>query len=348
MTPLALRRVVAIATVVLLVLATAHGALWWWVTAQMEQNVAAVIAAPPMPGWRAGAGKLRRGGWPLAATVEVPALVVEGSLTPGDTMRWHAERLTVALELTHPRTLVVAVTGAQQLQFGAATPIPISTTHLRAELPLEPGVPARAVAIEVVDLHANLPDGRFSLGRLDLAVESRSAAQQGEPAVAVVGTAQQVVLPPVLEWPLGPNIDRLLFDLVVTGPVPRSPDLAERAEAWRDGGGAVEVRRLELAWGEVSLSGGATLALDARLQPMGAANARVGGYAAALRALTSSRLLTPRSAAAAGAVLSLMARRPPEGGAPVVEVPLSLQNRTLALGRIPLLRLPELVWRPPS
>ena len=43
-----------------------------------------------------------------------------------------------------------------------------------------------------------------------------------------------------------------------------------------------------------------------------------------------------------------MARPSPDGGPPAVEAPLSLQNRTLALGRIPLLRLPELVWRPPS
>ena len=50
---------------------------------------------------------------------------------------------------------------------------------------------------------------------------------------------------------------------------------------------------------------------------------------------------------AAGAVLGLMAR-PQPSGPPVVEVPLSLQDRTLSLGRIPLLRLPELVWRPPS
>ncbi len=345
MTPPVLRRIATIAAVVLLGVAAAHGTLWWWVSRQLEQQVAATIADPPMPGWRASAGALRRGGWPLAATVDVPMLVVEAPLAPGETVRWHAERLTVTLELAHPRTLLVTATGVLQLQFGTATPIPVSATRLRAEVPLEPG---RAVAIEVTDLRASLPGGQFSLGRLDLTVERHPAAQRGEPAVAVVATAGQVVLPPVREWPLGPNIDRLLLDLVVTGPVPRSLDLAERAEAWRDGGGAVEVRRLELAWGAVSLSGSATLALDARLQPMGAATARVGGHAAGLRALTSSGLLTPRSAAAAGAVLSLMARRPAEGGPPVVEVPFSLQNSTLALGRIPLLRLPELVWRPPS
>jgi len=348
MMPRAPRRIVVIAALVFLVATAAHGTLWWWVSRQIEQQVAATIATPPMPAWRASAGALRRGGWPLAATVEVPMLVVEAQFTPGEPVRWHAERLTVALELARPRTVVVSVFGAQKLQFGTATPIPISTSRLRAEVPLEPGLPTRAIAIEVANLQASLPEGQFSLGLLDLTAETRPAAQQGEPAMVVVATARDVVLPPVRQWPLGPRIDRLLLDLMVTGPVPRSPDLAERAEAWRDGGGAVEVRRLEVAWGAVALSGGATLALDARLQPMGAATARVAGHAEALRALTSAGLLTPRSALAAGAVLALMARPPPEGGPPVVEVPLSLQSRTLALGRIPLLKLPELIWRPPS
>lgn len=230
---------------------------------------------------------------------------------------------------------------------GAEPPTPVRAARMRAQVPLEPGVPTRAVTIEVVGLEAGLPGGRFALGQLDITAETRPAAQQGEPAATLGVVARAVELPPVREWPLGPRIERLDFDLVVTGPVPRAQDLAERAEAWRDGGGALELRRLELVWGEVTVAGGATLALDGQLQPMGAATARVGGHSAALRALTASGALTPRSALTAGVVLGLMARPPSAGGAPVVEVPLTLQNRTLSLGRIPLRRLPNLVWRPP-
>jgi hypothetical protein len=109
----------------------------------------------------------------------------------------------------------------------------------------------------------------------------------------------------------------------------------------------MELRKLDIAWGDVRLSGSATLALDPALQPMGAATARIAGYNAALDALVASGVLAPRAAVAARAVLALMAR-PTESGPPVVEVPFSLQNRTLSLGRIPLVRFPELVWRAPS
>lgn len=344
--PRLLRRIGFGALAALLVAVAAHGAIWWWVTGEIEEQVALALAAPA-PGWQANAGPPRRGGWPFAARVEAPSLVV---LSPGaaeQSLRWQAERLAVALEFARPRTLVLTVEGAQSLQLGTAPPMPVRAALMRAEVPLEPGVPVRSATLAVAELAADLPAGRLAIARLDVALDSRPAAQQGERAAGLVATARRVELPPLLPWPLGPVIDSLAWDIAVSGPVPPAADPASRAEAWRDGGGAVTLRKLELAWGEVTLSGGATLALDAQLQPMGTATARLAGHDAALRALVAAGAVPPRTAVAAGAVLALMAR-PQPAGPPVVEVPLSLQNRTLSLGRIPLLRLPELVWRPPA
>jgi hypothetical protein len=324
-----------------------HGAIWWWVTGEIEKQVAANLAAP-VPGWQVTAGALHRTGWPFAATVTVPGLIAVSPGSAAQSVRWQAERVAVSLEFARPRTLVLMVEGAQSLQLGSAAPIPVRAELMRAEVPLEPGVPVRAATLAVAGLVAELPAGRLAIARLDTALDSRPAAQQGETAGSLVTTARGIDLPPRLPWPLGPRIATLAWDLAISGPVPPIADSATRAEAWRDGGGAVTLRRLELAWGDVTLTGGATLALDPQLQPMGTATARLAGYDAALRALTVAGVLPPRTAVAAAAVLALMARPSPDGGPPAVEAPLSLQNRTLALGRIPLLRLPELVWRPPS
>jgi hypothetical protein len=62
-----------------------------------------------------------------------------------------------------------------------------------------------------------------------------------------------------------------------------------------------------------------------------------------LDALAEARLIAPRAATAAKAVLALL-QRPQPDGKPAVQLPLTLQDRTLALGRIPLARLPELIW----
>jgi len=104
------------------------------------------------------------------------------------------------------------------------------------------------------------------------------------------------------------------------------------------------LRRLALGWGPLGLSGNATLALDTRLQPVGSATARVVGYVAMLDALVASGALTPSVAQAVKGILGLLAGPPASDGSPQVELPLKLRDRTLAVGPIPLLRMPELLW----
>jgi hypothetical protein len=98
-----------------------------------------------------------------------------------------------------------------------------------------------------------------------------------------------------------------------------------------------------LDWGKLSFRGSATIALDDKLQPMGTATARITGHGEALDALVAANLLPPRTALAAKAILGLLGKKQ-DDGPPVVEVPLTLQDRTLQLGRIPLARLPQIVW----
>jgi len=54
--------------------------------------------------------------------------------------------------------------------------------------------------------------------------------------------------------------------------------------------------------------------------------------------------MTPQAARAAAAVLGLLAGVPEGGGAPAVDLPVTLERRTLRIGSIPLAKLPELVW----
>ena len=77
---------------------------------------------------------------------------------------------------------------------------------------------------------------------------------------------------------------------------------------------------------------------------MGTGNARVVGYAETLDALATHGVISKSAATAAKAVLSLLAHTPEDGGPPDVEVPLTLQYRTLSMRQVPLLRLPEIDW----
>jgi hypothetical protein len=321
------------------VLTAAHTALWFWAAGFLEQQVAANLAHGLAPGWRASHGPLSRDGWPLQATVHAPGVEIrqeQGAVS------WTAARLSASVSLLRPRTLVVAASGQQSLRFGPNPPVPFSAEKMQAEVPLRP---ERSLSIAVAALKADLSEGALTLGRLELSLWSQHAARREEPALSVDLTANAIGLPPG-PWPLGPQVQQLGLVASVSGPVSPSPDPRERAEAWRDAGGTLSVRSLDIAWGKVTLAGTARLALDAELQPAGDATARIAGYAELLDALVASRMLEARAAMGARAVLGLMARPPAGGGPPVVEVPVALKNRTLSLGRIPLVRVPELVWRP--
>lgn len=174
--------------------------------------------------------------------------------------------------------------------------------------------------------------------------EMHPAAPAGEAALQISLAATAIDLPADRTWALGPRMDSLDLEGALNGPLPRLPGLAARAAAWRDRGGAVEVQRLAMQWGRLGVNASATLALDQSLQPMGAATARLTGTAAALDAMEANGAINRRAAAAAKAVLALMVRPGGDGTPPETEVPLTLQDRLVSLGRIPLARMPELVW----
>lgn len=164
------------------------------------------------------------------------------------------------------------------------------------------------------------------------------------PAVTFAASAEAIALPSVVKWPLGPNISSLTLDGTLNGPIPPAQDVTAWAEAWRDGGGSLAISHLTMGWGPLGLTSSATLALDEQLQPMGSGNGRVIGYAPTLDRLAAAGILTKSAATAAKAVLSLMAGAGDPDQPSTVDVPLTLQYRTLSMRQVPLVRLPELDW----
>ena len=338
--------------VLVLVLLAGHALYWRWATQRLEQGFLAWAADRRAHGWVVRAGEPGRGGWPLAASVSVPGLHVEGGRADiPDGFTWDAERVRLSVQLLQPRSLAIAAEGRQRLRLSDLPEIPYTADRLRADVPLEPGVPAHVADIVARDLRAGMPAGKeatsgLTIGLLQLHGEVRPAAPQGEPALAFTTSAEAIGLPPDFRWALGSRISSLSIDGALNGPLPRVPGLAHRATAWRDGGGSLEIQRLALGWGPLGLTGSATLALDMRLQPMGTGTARIVGYAETLDALAASGGITKQAAMAAKALAGLIARVPADGGRPEIEVPLTLQDRTLSIRQIPLARIPELTWPP--
>jgi hypothetical protein len=342
------RRLLTGLLAVLAVLVAAHAGLWWFATSRLEAGLATWQAQRREAGWTVAAGPPVRTGWPLSAAISVPDLALSGGEAdlPGG-MSWRAARTELSVDLLRPRQLNVRVSGQQRLRLSHLPEFGLAADRFELTIPLEPGVPARSADLAASGVHAALPTGSVDIGTLALHGETRPAAVKGEDALDMTGSAEAIAVPPPSggrSWAFGPRIASISYDLALTGPLPRGSDLASRAASWRDGGGTLELRRLALGWGPLGLFGTATMALDDHMQPMGAATVRLVGYDAALDALANAGVLAPSAAQAAKGVLAILARPPEGGGPPQVELPVTLQDRTLAAGRFPLLKLPEWVW----
>ena len=290
-------------------------------------------------------GKAVSGGWPWAATLRIRNVTLSGgeALAP-DGVTWFAPSVVLRLSPMRPQSLEIEVLGEQHLHANGLGDAVLTGSRLMAVASLgdQPGT------IDIMADQPKLVSGpawRVSAERLRVHLAVPPPGETGDGVKAFAFNAESVSLPGSVIWPLGSTIASLDFDGTMEGPLPPARTPKAWATAWRDGGGSLQLQNLVLRWGPLSLTASATLALDDQLQPMGAGTSRVAGYAATLDALASRGALTRSAATAAKAVLSLLAGTPGDGATDDVDVPLTLQYRTLSMRQVPLLRLPELDWR---
>lgn len=280
----------------------------------------------------------------------------------------------------YPDRLVATMTGVvlepTAQAFGARAPVlelrmaVLDWTRIEGRFPdgVVAGGPTVALSAESGEVFATLPAGRGTLV-LDGALETvtadgpalpgpasarrltlrgerplAGALDHAEAALTATLALSDLALPRGAGGPMGDRIQELALALRLMGEIPPAP-LPDALVLWRDDGGTLEIDRLDLAWGPVTLAAEGTMSLDRAMQPEGAMTAEIGGYEAALRALVAAGTVSARDAAGAGLAFALLARRPADGGPPVLRVPLSIQDRLLRVGPIPLLPVPFVTWR---
>jgi hypothetical protein len=321
-------------------------AVWHFAVGQIEADYAAWVAVAAAQGWTVRAGPGERGGWPLAASLTLPDASMAGGAAdvPGG-IGWTAARVTLRVDLLSPNALFAQAEGAQSVTLGPGATLPFTADRFILSVPLVSGRVPDSAALDAAGLRFGAPVEGLTVGLLQGQFGWRLTAGSGDAAALVRLSAEAIALPPppAPQAPLGAHIASATVEAELTGPVPAAATPAGNAAAWRDGGGKFLVRRIALGWGPLGVSGGATLALDEGLQPAGSASLRLVGYDDALAALVAGHALSAQAAKAAQAVLGLMALAP-AGGAPGVEVPLTLQGGVLAMGHIPLAKVQKLSW----
>ncbi len=325
---------------------------WWIVTSQLAATADRWIAQQRRQGWVITEQERSRGGWPFAATLTLHQPEVAGgdALLPGG-LRWSSQRLLLSVSAFRPTRLAIAAQGQQLLRVSGLPNLAFTAAALAASVKLWGGG-AELARIVAAGVSGGIAGSRhkqdFEMGMLDLRLAGVSdpAARDAWPSATLEMRAAGIGLPDVVQWPLGARVAALEGTLELRSPAagPIGPsDLESQARAWRDGGGQLDARDLRLRWGPSTLRGGASLGLDARLQPAGAGSADLGGSRETLAALAAAGVITPGLASTAGLMLMLLPRAP--GDPDAVRLPFQLRDDTLSVGGIPVFALREMRWR---
>lgn len=283
---------------------------WHVAVARMEAGLASWAEARRAEGWTLRHEPPQRAGFPWAAELLVPGLVLE---TPAR-LGWESERVTLRLAVTDPFHATVDFAGRQALRSGGvAAPVQAEAMALRA--PILGG------------------ETRLSAERLSLPGLSLAALEAHLGAGTVRAEARSFT------WPGLPAFEEPRLMARVSTPWRGS------AAEWRAAQGALRVDEFTARSGQVAVRLEAQLQLDAQLQPEGNGRLVVTNPAEALGVLTRAGVIPANMGPTLRALLAISARPPAEGGAPRLDVPLELRNRRLGAGRIPWLVVPPLDWR---
>ncbi|WP_428534278.1 DUF2125 domain-containing protein [Rhodopila sp.] len=324
--------------------------IYWRITAErLRSGYQAWVADQVARGWNVESGPPSIGGWPRSAVVTVPNLTLRhaGPTTPGNVNLALAE-LNLSVALVDPTSLALSLDGPVHVRAAELPDMIVSGDNTVATVPLRPtGPPSVALHARGLRLQPATGAWHVTVGLLNAQAEIADSVAPGQakPAASFSVSSEAIALPAVVKWPLGTNISSLSADGTLTDPSQSGRlDFRQWAEAWRKAGGLLKITHMAMGWGPLGLTSSATLALDDQLQPMGSGTSRIVGYAETLDRLAAAGTLTRPAATAAKAVLSLMAATSDADQPSSVDVPLTLQYRTLSMRQVPLLRLPEVDW----
>ena len=342
------------ALAVLAALSIAYVVFWLFMAGELRDGVARWSEARRAEGYTVLFSRLRIGGFPLVLRLDLerPGL---GAPDGGIPWTWEGARAVAEMRPWNMRRVGIDLSGAHTLGLVVAgRPVTYTGTAggLTGVLVMAGAWPSSAeIHIEDVDLSTADGTGRVVVKRADLTARRRVGKTSDDPGSTLEMRlrAEDVRLPGRLALPLGNHLARLTVVAGLLGPIPAGP-WPQSLAAWRDEGGTVEVERLDITYGPLSAQATGTVALDGNMQPIGAFTAKVQGFRQTVDALRKRGLVRRRDAVTAMLVLGALARTPEGGGPPTLNLAITVQDRTLFAGPVPLARLPAIEWKdwPPA
>lgn len=325
-------------------------AAWLVVADRLESGIEGWVRDRRAEGWTATHGPVAVAGFPhrWRARIERPSLSRARGEQGG--FSWSGPWIELRWTPWTARTLTLRTAGTHELGLAgvAGGRFRLAAGEITGRLGFGDNGAVERIDISGDALAVTAPGGEpFRVNRAVLHANLRPNAPPPSavppPSLALELDILGLTLPKTVRAALGQTIGRIAGQAIVRGTIPAARPAAALT-AWRDQGGVIEISRLSLGWGALTVKGSGTLALDIGLQPIGAMTARIAGYGETIDRLGAAGALGRGQALIARLALGALARTPEGGGRPEIEVAVSIQNRRLTVGPIPLLRLPRIDW----
>ncbi|MFX0542486.1 DUF2125 domain-containing protein [Roseovarius sp. S4756] len=324
-----------------LALAAAWAGYWFIGSSALKSGLAAWFDARRAEGWVAEYGALQVQGFPSRFDTSFTALRLAD---PAAGLGWQAPFFQL-LTLSYTPNHVIAVWPHTQSITTPGGEFILSSADMRASMVV---APSTALALRRATLtgealslapHAGAEGEALSVAALRLAaerIEDGSADARYHLGLAATDMAPPAALMAQLE---GSNsvprvIDSVAADITVDFTAPWDRFAIERA---RPQPTRIEIARLAVTWGAMSLEASGALDVDARGLPEGDITLKARGWQDALEIARSTGALTPDMADTAQAALSMMA-----GGDSALDIPLRLGEGRVWLGPVPIAPAPVL------
>lgn len=342
-------RVATGAVLLLLFILIGYGGLWAFTSFQVRGGVLHWIKAREAEGYRVAYSGLGLGGFPFAARVTMTEPVVTAPDGRALGWSWAGDQAAIEASPLRPNGVTVKLAGGQALSVNVAGKL--KTYRGRVEkLKLFAGDEADASAgrltMRGLAMAAEEPGDEIGLDQLTATGSFAKRMPPAEPdsAYAFSVSGAGLRLPGILDLPLGNTIGRLAADATISGSAAPAANLRDAFARWRDSGGSIRFSSLRFDYGPLSFDGEGTIALDNEAQPVGAFTARIQGFQQTVAELSARSIIDEQTANKALIALAFLAGPARGGVPPTIQVPLSLQNRILSVGPLPLLSVPEIEW----
>jgi hypothetical protein len=317
--------------------------IWMMMASTMRETAVDWAAARRAEGYVVQYSELTAGGFPfhLRLTTQTPGM---GQAGEEDPWAWEGREAVIEARPWKPSALTIKLFGDHRLALRVAdegVTYRGKSEDITLDLTYSGGQPtAGRLRVKGLDLSSGDTARDVAIGSADITISRRSSDETLGLWVNVKG----LKAPAALSLPLGNNLSRMFLQARVRGAL--SPPLDhDTLLAWRDGGGKVDVERLDGTYGPLGINATGTLALDGDMQPAGSMTAKIQGFFDTIDLLRRQRFVRSRDAVMAKLVLGVLAKRPKGGGPLTLSLPLTLQKRVLFAGPAALATFDPVEWK---